>query len=208
MKRQLLWGLPGGLYLLFCFWYTDWSGPLTESEIDQYAAAFATSGAPPERVAKLRQFMAEDSGRQFIMVNLLDMADDPGPVAGVAERESADQLMGRYMEHMWPALLRRACHPVFLGNAVFQAMDLEGIEGAESWSRGALMRYRSRRDMAAIATNPAFAGPHRFKMASLDKTIAFPVETQLYYSDPRLLLLLLLVAITAVVDIALYGRQR
>jgi hypothetical protein len=29
---------------------------------------------------------------------------------------------------------------------------------------------------------------HKYKIAALEKTIAFPVETQLYLGDPRLLL--------------------
>ena len=96
------------------------------------------------------------------------------------------------MEHMYPELLKRASHPIFSGNAVFYSMDVLGIEGAERWTQAALMRYRSRRDIVEIASNPVFQGKHEFKIAALDKTIAYPVETQLYLSDPRLLLLLVL----------------
>ncbi len=207
MKRSVLWATPAGLYLLFCVWYTDLSGPLSSEEITHYSAVLAGDGRPPEAVARMRRFMEEDSGRQFVMVNLLDMADAPGTVAGVAN-ETADQLMDRYMAHMWPALLMRACHPIFAGSVVFDALDLSGIDGAEQWTRVALMRYRSRRDLLEIATNPAFSGPHEFKMASLDKTIAVPVETQIYLSDPRFLLLIILIALTAVTDILIHGRRR
>lgn len=206
-KRRLLWTVPALGYLLFCFWYTDLSGPLTKAEIDGHLATLAQGGAAPERIAHVRQFLEADTGRQFVMVNLLDMAAAPPTVDGVAPGASADDLMGLYMEHMYPALLKRACHPVFVGDAVFDALDIVGIDGAEQWSRAALMRYRSRRDMIEITTNPAFAGRHDFKMAALEKTIAFPVETVLYLSDPRLLLALLLLAAVALTDIALYGRR-
>lgn len=206
MKRSMLWGIPAALYLVFCFWYTDLSGPLSSEEIERYSAALTTNGRPPEAIARMRRFMEEDTGRQFVMVNLLDMADLPGTVAGISN-ESADQLMDRYMEHMWPALLMRACHPIFAGGVVFDALDLSGIDGAEQWTRVALMRYRSRRDLLDVATNPDFEGPHEFKMASLDKTIAVPVETQIYLSDPRFLLLIILIALTAVTDI-LTNRRR
>ncbi|NJN51991.1 MAG: hypothetical protein HC809_09680 [Gammaproteobacteria bacterium] len=207
MKRKLLWGIPAVVYLVFTFWYTDLAGPVSDAEVDRFVAAFAASGTAPEQIATFRRFLEEDTGSQFIMVNLLDMAANPGPVAGVDGVETADQLMNRYMEHMWPALLRRACHPVFAGGAVHQAMDLAGIDGAEHWTRAALMRYRSRRDIAEIATNPAFAGPHHFKMASLNKTIAFPVEAQIYLSDLRVLLLLVLIAAVALTDVIVYGRR-
>ena len=88
-----------------------------------------------------------------------------------------------------------------MGSAVYPAMDVVGIEGAETWDQAALFRYRSRRDLLEIVTNPAFSGEHHFKTAALDKTIAYPIETQLYLSDPRLLLGLILLALTALVDL-------
>ena len=55
--------------------------------------------------------------------------------------------------------------------------------------------------------NPAFAGKHEFKMAALDKTIAYPVETQIYLSDPRLLLLLILLVGVLLVDMRISRRN-
>jgi hypothetical protein len=104
------------------------------------------------------------------------------------------------MEHMIPALLARASHPVVMGSVVYPSMDIVGIEGAEHWDQGALFRYRSRRSFMEIVTNPTFAGKHHFKTAALDKTIAYPIEISLYPGDPRLLLGLLLLAITALID--------
>ncbi len=205
--RILLWTVPTAFYVLFCCWYTNLSGPLSDAEIAHYTGILARNGAVPERLAQMRRFMETDTGRQFIMLNVIDMARDPPPVAGVASGESADALLARYMEYMWSALLKRACHPVFVGDAVAPALDVSGIAGAEHWSRGALMRYRSRRDALEIATNPEFGGRHEFKMAALEKTIAFPVEPQLYLSDVRFLLLLLLLASVGVADAAIYRRR-
>ena len=56
------------------------------------------------------------------------------------------------------------------------------------WYTGALVRYRSRRDLLEIVTDPEFRGRHHFKVAALDKTIAYPIETPFYPGDPRLLL--------------------
>lgn len=151
--------------------------------------------------------MEADTGRQFLMVNVIDMNEDPPDVPGAAPGDSAQQLMGRYMEHMYPALLLRASHPVMMGTAIFSNMDTVGITGADNWTMGALMRYRSRRTLMEIVTNPAFMGSHEFKMAALDKTIAYPIEMNLYYSDLRLLLGLLLLSVTAVLDILLFRRR-
>ncbi len=205
--RKLLWFVPACLYLLFTLWYTNLSGPLTQAEMDAFADQMASSGFEPSAIQRMRQFMEEDTGRQFLMVNVMDMAPTPRRVAGVPADESSEQMMGRYMEHMFPELLKRASHPIFLGRVVFDSMDILGIQGAENWTSAVLMRYRSRRDLMDIASNPIFAGKHEFKLAALDKTIAFPVENQLYLSDPRLLLLLILFAIVSATDIVVYGRR-
>ena len=205
--RKLLWLIPVLVYLPFTFWYTNLGGPLSQEEIAAFVTQMERSGREPAQIERIRRFMEEDTGRQFLMVNVLDMADTPRPVAGVPPGESSGQLMGRYMEHMYPELLKRASHPIFMGNAVFDSMDIVGIEGAESWTAAALMRYRSRRDLLEIASNPIFQGKHEFKMAALDKTIAYPVETRLYLSDPRFLLLLVLFVIVAAADILIFGRR-
>ncbi len=71
-------------------------------------------------------------------------------------------------------------------------MDLMNADGMEKWSTGAGMRYRSRRDVLEISSNPAFAGSHEFKIAAMRKTIAFPIDPWIQLGDPRVVLALLL----------------
>jgi len=196
----LLWVLPTAGYVLFWLWYTDLSGPMTSEEIESVVARLESGGADPARIARLRRFMEEDKGRQFLMVNVIDMADQPPELPATGAGADADALMAHYMEHMYPELFSRACHPVLMGFAVNHAMDLVGLENAESWTRVALMRYRSRRDLIEIATAPAFADRHDYKLAALDKTLAVPIEPGLYLSDPRLLLALVLLGALLLVD--------
>ena len=206
-KRLLLWLIPGLLYLLFVTWYTDLGGPLSDGEIEDFTATLEERGMTAQQISSIQTFMRNDSGRQFLMVNIIDMNENPPDVAGASPGESAEQLMGRYMEHMFPQLLQRACHPVIAGPAVHTAMDLVGIEGASDWTMGALMRYRSRRSFMEIVTHPEMQGRHEFKIAALHTTIAFPIETSLYLGDLRLILGLLLLSITALLDIVLFGRK-
>lgn len=207
IRRALLWLVPLLVFLLFSAWYTDMAGPLKPDEIERFSKKLRENGGSEESIARIREFMEADTGRQFLMVNVIDMNEDPPDVPGAAPGESAQQLMGRYMEHMYPALLLRASHPVMMGTAIFSNMDTVGITGADNWTMGALMRYRSRRTLMEIVTNPAFMGSHEFKMAALDKTIAYPIEMNLYYSDLRLMLGLLLLSVTAVLDILLFRRR-
>jgi hypothetical protein len=198
--RKKIWLVPTLLYALFLLWYTDLRGPLNEKEVEAFITTMATNGSDPEVIAFIEKFAREDSGKQFLMVNNIDYNENPADVDGASPGETAEQLMARYMEHMIPALLIRASHPVLMGSAVYPSMDLVGIEGAENWDSGALFRYRSRRAFLEIVTNPAFKGKHHFKSAALNKTIAYPIEPSLYLGDSRLLLGLILLALTALFD--------
>lgn len=198
------------MYGAFCWWYTNTGGPLDVEEVARFAAAMRDGGGTPERIANLRRFMAEDDGRQFLMVNVLHLAAAPPPVPGAAAGESAPELLDRYMDYMYPAMFSRASHPVFSGGAVFGAMDLLGFDGhptAGQWTDAALVRYRSRRDLMEIALNAEFAERHPFKLAALEKTIAFPVSPGLYLSDGRVLLLILLLPVVMLIDRLCYPRR-
>lgn len=198
--RTKLWLVPALLYALFFYWYTDFGGPLSDAEVDRFLTTLKSNGSNPEVIAFIGKFARQDTGDQFLMVNNIDMNESPPDVEGAEPGESGSDLMARYMEHMIPALLSRASHPVFMGSAVYPAMDLVGIEGAENWDQAALFRYRSRRAFLEIVSNPAFRGKHHFKTAALEKTIAYPTESTLYLGDPRLLLGLILLAMTALID--------
>ena len=205
--RRLLWGIPALLYALFVFWYTDFGGPLTEEEISAFMVQFDERGVSQEEAEFILDFMRQDTGRQFLMVDLMHMADNPPDVEGAAPGETAEQLMDRYMGYMWGPLLSRACHPIFMGTMAYEAMDIAGIEGAEIWDQAALMRYRSRRSLMEIIANAEQKDSHRYKIASLEKTIAVPVETVIYLSDPRFLLGIILLAIVALLDGRMARRQ-
>jgi len=189
------------IYAGFFLWYTNIGGKLDKEEIQFFLEKFeenaSANSADPETYNSqknlIKRFMEEDTGRQFLMVNNIDMDDDPEDVEGAEPGESAERLLDRYMEHMYAQLLKRACHPVFAGNAVHPSMDLVGIEGAEIWDQAALMRYKSRRAFMEVVTHPNMGSKHAFKVAAMEKTIAYPVETVLYLGDPRFLLALILI---------------
>jgi hypothetical protein len=89
---------------------------------------------------------------------------------------------------------------------VAPALDLWGVEGAADWSLVGLVRYRSRRDMIEIATDPAFSEAHQYKVAALAQTIAVPVEPFLMLGNPRIALALVLVTSGALLHLLL-GRR-
>lgn len=198
--RLWVWCVPLILYAVFWLWYTPLSGPMTQNEIDAAVASLEGDGASPEAIERLRAFFEEDDGGSFVMVNIVDLEKNPEELPATGPGATADDLLAHYMEYMWPALFSRASHPLYAGQAVGQTMDVVGINGAEQWGSGALMRYRSRRDMWEISSHPSFNDRHGYKIAALEKTIAFPVSTQLSLGDPRLILFLLMITVLSLVD--------
>lgn len=191
-KTGWLWLILTVCYAAFFSWYTSFGGPLSDEEIQMYLERLAQGDPEPAALERMRRFMQEDTGDDFVMVNVIDMYAEPLQIDGVEPGASSDDVLAKYMAYMYPALLRRASHPILFGEAANTAMDLMNADGMEQWTRGAGMRYRSRRDLLDIATNPAFAGSHQFKVAAMRKTIAFPIDPWFQLGDPRLVLALLL----------------
>ena len=208
--ERWIWLVLVAVYAAFFYWYTSFGGPLTAAEIERYLAA-ADQRDPTmsaETRAMLKRFMENDTGDDFVMVNLIDLYETPLQIEGVAPDETSSDVLGKYMAYMYPALFSRACHPVIVGAAANTAMDLMNADGMASWTTAAGMRYRSRRDMLEITMNPEFAGSHEFKVAALRKTIAFPVDPWFQLGDPRLVLALVFALIGTLVGWRAASKRR
>ena len=191
------------VYALFFGWYTSLAGPLSADEVEHYVELLSANGGDPDRIALWRAFMESDSGDDFAMVNVIELRDEPLQVAGVAPGETSNEVLARYTAPFMKTAVLSAAHPVYMGSAASDSLDLWGIEGAEKWTMGALVRYRSRRDLMEQATKVGPTGIHEFKIAAMAKTIAFPVDPWFQLGDPRLVLALLL----AVLGLSLHLRS-
>lgn len=197
MRRSLLlWAALALVYGIFRLWYDGGGGPLGAEEVAHYVARLAERGEDPQRIAEIRAFLEADTGSDFVMANFILFEDRP----------DARAELDRYMEHMVPALFARACHPVIAGPVVGPALDRWGLEGGERWSLVGLVRYRSRRDLMEIATDPAFGGAHDHKRAAIARTIAVPSEPFLLIASPRWLVAGALILAGALLQPALRRR--
>ena len=197
MLKNIHWLILIGIYLSFFIWYTNLSGPVTTDEINEYLL----KGSEDFKTEDLfREFLENDDGKDFYMVNYLDLNEDPPNLPATGQGASAWDLLGHYNEFMFPNLFSRACHPVFGGPVVSDALDLLNIEEGKTWDYVVIMRYRSRRDLADIATNPDFFGRHDYKIGSLDKTIAVPVNPR-FTTDFRYLLFFILFTIGLIIQV-------
>jgi len=192
MTPGRFWLALAGTYCAFFLWYTPLGGPLEQVEIEEFLAMFASNDVPPERIVVWRAFLESDTGGDFAMLNAIEMRAKPLPIEGVLASETSEEILARYTRPFLGRAFRSAAHPVLLGRAAAPAVDLWGIEGAETWTTGGIVRYRSRRDLMEQATAVGPTGIHEFKIAAMEKTIAFPLDPWFHLGDPRLVLALVL----------------
>ena len=141
--------------------------------------------------------MEQDDGREFIMQNLVKFPDSeiPHPVSG--EPSDPRDVLDGYFGPFSRALLGRAGHPVFAGAKVGGYIDSWEAAPDPGWQVTSLIRYRNRRDLMALATDPQFDDIHAFKIAAIEQTASFPTQRLFsFYLSPAVFmpLILLLVA--------------
>jgi hypothetical protein len=197
-RRLAPWLVAALLYAAFRLWYDGVAPPLTAAEVEGYVVRMSERGAPAERLALLRDFLAADDGRDFAMANFIAFENRPEPVGEMRPGESGRAALERYMAYMTPALLARASHPILGGDAAAPAVEVWGLPGAERWSMAGVVRYRSRRDMIEIASDPRFREAHVYKRAAMSKTIAVPIAPYFVAGGPRLAVALALTAAAAI----------
>ena len=198
-KSLKIWIPLISTYLIFFVWYTNLSGPLSDQEIAAYKEMYEESNRDSNQWERAFKFMSEDDGKDFYMVNFLDSNESPRTMEATGEGATWEDLSAHYMAYMWPQLFKRASHPVFFSYVLNPALDIVAAQGMEEWDIVAIFRYRSRRDLFEIGLNPIFEERHEYKIESLDKTIAIPVETP-FITDLRLALFIFLLIFGLIVE--------
>ncbi len=163
-------------YVAFLFWYGGRGRPLDPDETADLLgqlAAYCHTEQDRAVLEQVRELVAQDDGREFVMQNLVryrakalyppghDFDDDP---------RKADQRYGRAI--IGP-LLRYGNHPVFIARRSGRFID---FDGAEQWHYVAMVRYRSRRDFLRFALTIEQKDIAMHKWAAIEKTHVFPVQ--------------------------------
>ena len=203
MGAWWIWGVALALYAVFVLWYHNWRGPLTPTEIEAFLARSAQlqiSGHTDRAV--LRAFLEADDGRDFLMSNLVRV--HPGevvhPVTGLPV--SGQALFQQYGLHFVKLLLRHGGHPMMALRKVGGYVDAWQTPADPGWHLVGLMRYRSRRDMMALATDPAMREMHILKSVSTAQTFSFPSQPLLSLALlPRVAVALVLALLAALLHL-------
>ena len=188
------------VYVAFFSWYTSFGGPLSSEEMAHYRGLVEEiSDGDSERIAAWQHFMQTDTGDDFGMISVVDLRDTPTPIEGVEPGESSEEVLEAYTEPFFGEVVRLAAHPVLVGWAAAPPIDIWGIEGASDWSQGVVVRWRSRRDFMEFAEGlleeSGDSNIHDFKIAAIEKTIAYPLDPWFHFGDPRLVIALVFAVI-------------
>jgi hypothetical protein len=205
MINPWLWAGALAVYVLFRAWYDNWRGPLKPAEIEAIMARVESGKAAEYNdPAKLRAFLEADDGREFFMFNLVKIAGGEAPHPETGAPTPRQALMQRYTRTFIPALIARGGHPALAARKIAGYIDAWKVGPDPGWSIIGYMRYRSRRDMIAMATHPRFQAIHDFKILGTAETFSFPTRPILMLlMPPRLSVALLLLLVAAFAQIAL-----
>ena len=188
----VIWIIALSLYALFWLWYCGVKGRLSKHEVDIFISSFEAKGLSERVLSNIRAFLEQDDGREFFMVNLLEIKSP--------KRESQKLLMG-YFKKFVSGMIPRGGHPLFLAKAAAKNIENLNCEHADNWSSVGIIRYRSRRDFAQIVLNTFGSEHHADKLLSLKKTLAFPSTTTLFFGSPKIIIALVLGLAAAVTQV-------
>ena len=189
-----IWGTALIIYGLFWWWYVGFRRKITPAEVDETMALFTKDGTWTEQQREnLRNFLANDDGKDFVMVNLLLLNK---PVA-----ESRKNL-NKYQKIFLGSLLRKAGHPVLIARAASGNVENVACDQDEGWGAAGMIRYRSRRDLMEILPATIGSEHHGLKLAALERTFAFPASPWFLFGGPKLLAPLAIALVAALVQLA------
>jgi len=174
----LIWIVVAVLYAVFWLWYSGTKGKLSQTEVESYMQQFESKGVNTDNLANLRHFLEKDDGREWFMINLLELKSP--------KRESS-KLLQRYTKTFMAGMFRRAGHPFFVAIAAAKNIENLNCDDADNWSSTGIVRYRSRRDCAETLLDTFGSDHHADKLASLTKTLAFPATANVLMGSPRVL---------------------
>ena len=203
MKRKLSlinWSVVIFGYLLFSIWHGAFEGPLTPDEIAIFVNKYQALN-PDKDTKRIKALMESDDGQAKYMVNAIKLYDTPQLINGKKVGETSAEILDTYTKHVFSFLLRHGSYPIYSGNAVFDAVERWGVTNADEWTSGAIVRYRSMRVMMKMSTDPSFKQFHDYKIAAMEKTIAFPTTSVLNLGSLSLIMTFVLIILGLIVQL-------
>ena len=165
MSPTLIWLIALLTYALFYCWYIGFRSRVTPAEIERTMAILDAGLVDETRKSHLRHFLANDDGKDFVMVNLLELAKP---------RKESSKNLNAYQKIFLGQLLRKAGHPILIARAASGNIENVACQEFDNWTAAGMVRYRSRRDLMEILPATIGSEHHELKLSALDKTLRLP----------------------------------
>ena len=192
MSPIIIWTSAAILYACFWFWYVGLSRKIKPQEIESTLQQIQTQGdASDQQLQALRRFLEEDDGKDFVMINLLELKEP--------RRESGEKL-STYQKVFFGKLVKRAGHPVFIARVASGMIENIGCDD-DNWTAAGMVRYRSRRDFMEVIRATAGSEHHGLKLEALERTFAYPSTPWKIVGGPRIVVPLALALIAALLHL-------
>jgi hypothetical protein len=115
--------------------------------------------------SRVRSWAEADDGRPVYMFNLIHFLPQFRTFPGAPEFKGTPQEANAYYEKgirwLW---LRHAAYPIFSG--VPQARNLINMQPERTWGEAAIVRYRNRRTLLKLLSEPSYAAMEPYKLNS------------------------------------------
>ena len=194
MSAVVIWIIAVSAYVAFWFWYVGFQKKVTPQEVAAMMCIFEHDETwTATQKEHLRNFLLDDDGKDFVMVNLLHLKSP--------KKESLEKL-NTYQRIFLGSLLRKAGHPVMIARAASGNVENVACDHADDWSAAGMIRYRSRRDLMDILPATIGSEHHGLKLESLEKTFAFPASPWFVFGGPRIAVALGIALLAALIHIA------
>lgn len=164
------------LYVAFWLWYGGNGQRMSPEEIE--AALNQLQSTNPghdnaSEVEDVRQLLASDDGKEFVMQNLVRYRAKALYPEGTHYSDDPREADKRYGKSIIGDLLRYGNLVIFIAR---KSGDFVRPDGADAWHYVAMVRYRSRRDFVRFAIRANQADKFMHKWAAIEKTHVFPVK--------------------------------
>jgi hypothetical protein len=189
----MIWIIAVLAYVAFWFWYVGFQKKVTPQEVAATMSIFEHDDTwTATQKEHLRNFLLDDDGKDFVMVNLLHLKSP--------KKESLEKL-NTYQKIFLGSLLRKAGHPIMIARAASGNVENVACDHADDWSAAGMIRYRSRRDLMNILPATIGSEHHGLKLESLEKTFAFPASPWFMFGGPRIVVALGIALLASVLHI-------
>ena len=164
------------LYVAFWLWYGGNGQRMSPEEIEEALNQLRSSDPGLDNAAEVedvRQLLASDDGKEFVMQNLVRYRAKALYPEGTNYSDDPREADKRYGKSIIGDLLRYGNVVIFIAR---KSGDFVRPEGADAWHYVAMVRYRSRRDFVRFAIRANQADKFMHKWAAIEKTHVFPVK--------------------------------